>query len=131
MAKPIPHRQALDTVEELHDRLGFTYRELAVAIHADEATLHRWRDGVRKGSGAAPSPVYLARLAALQAFLDELRRTFRRWEDAAAWDDRPAGVPRRDASGAHPRRPRGSSHGRALRAERRRRRMSGARRIGA
>ena len=89
MAKPIPHRQALDTVEELHDRLGFTYRELAVAIHADEATLHRWRDGVRKGSGAAPSPVYLARLAALQAFLDELRRTFRRWEDAAAWVDRP------------------------------------------
>ena len=40
--------------------------------------------------GAAPSPVYLARLAALQAFLDELRRTFRRWEDAAAWVDRPA-----------------------------------------
>jgi hypothetical protein len=86
MAHPIRHDDPLAVVEELHDRLGFTYRELAGAVHADEATLHRWR----KGSGAAPSPVYLARLAALQAFLDELRRTFRRWEDAAAWVDRPA-----------------------------------------
>lgn len=88
MANPMSHRQALDIMEELHDRLGFTYRELAAAIHADEAALHRWRDGVRKGSGAPPSPIYLARLAALQAFLDELQRTFRRWEDVAAWVDR-------------------------------------------
>jgi uncharacterized protein (DUF2384 family) len=86
MAHPIRHDDPLAVVEELHDRLRFTYRELAGAVHADEATLHRWR----KGSGAAPSPVYLARLAALQTFLDELRRTFRRWEDAAAWVDRPA-----------------------------------------
>lgn len=86
MASPVRHQQALAVVEELHDRLGFTYRELAGAIHADEATLHRWR----KGSGAAPSPVYLARLAALQAFVDELQRTFRRWEDAVAWMDRAA-----------------------------------------
>lgn len=86
MASPVRNPQLLTVVEELHDQLGFTYRELAGAIHADEATLHRWR----KGSGAAPSPVYLARLAALQTFVDELRRTFGRWEDAAAWVDRPA-----------------------------------------
>jgi transcriptional regulator with XRE-family HTH domain len=85
-ASPMRHPQALAVVEELHDRLGFSYRELAGAIHADEATLHRWR----KGSGAGPSPVYLARLAALQAFVDELGRTFREWTDAAAWVDRPA-----------------------------------------
>ena len=86
MANPARHDDVLHVVEELHDRLGFTYRELAGAIHADEATLHRWR----KGNGAAPSPVYLARLAALQAFLDELQRTFRRWEDAVAWLERAA-----------------------------------------
>ena len=86
MASPVRNPQLLTVVEELHDQLGFTYRELAGAIHADEATLHRWR----KGSGAAPSPVYLARLAALQTFVDELRRTFRHWDDAAAWVDRPA-----------------------------------------
>ncbi len=86
MASPARHAHALEVIEELHDRLGFTYRELAGAIHADEATLHRWR----KGGGAAPSPVYLARLAALQTFMDELRRTFRRWDDAAAWVDRAA-----------------------------------------
>jgi transcriptional regulator with XRE-family HTH domain len=86
MASPVRNPQVTTVVEELHDELGFTYRELAGAIHADEATLHRWR----KGSGAAPSPVYLARLAALQTFVDELRRTFGRWEDAAAWVDRAA-----------------------------------------
>lgn len=86
MANPVRRDHSLDVVEELHDRLGFTYRELAGAVHADEATLHRWR----KGADAAPSPVYLARLAALRAFRDELRRTFRRWDDAATWVDRPA-----------------------------------------
>lgn len=85
MAAPVRHRRELDVVEELHDHLGFTYRELAAAVHADEATLHRWR----RANGAPPSPVYRARLAALQAFVDELRRTFRRWEDAVAWMDRP------------------------------------------
>jgi transposase-like protein len=86
----LPSPSPLAVVEVLHDRLGFTYRELAAAIHADEATLHRWRTNAERGAGAPPSPVYLARLAALQAFLDELERTFRRWEDAAAWVDRPA-----------------------------------------
>jgi hypothetical protein len=88
MAHPIRQPNALEVVEELHDRFGFTYRELAGAVHADEATLHRWR----KGTGAAPSPVYLARLGALRAFVEELGRTFRRGEDAAAWLDRPAPV---------------------------------------
>ena len=88
MAHPVRQPNALEIVEALHDRFGFTYRELAGAVHADEATLHRWR----KGTGAAPSPVYLARLAALRAFVEELGRTFRRGEDAAAWLDRAAPV---------------------------------------
>lgn len=86
----VPSPSPLAAVEQLHDRLGFTYRELAAAVHADEATLHRWRTNAERGTGALPSPVYLARLAALQAFLDELGRTFRDWADAAAWVDRPA-----------------------------------------
>lgn len=87
---PLPSPSPLAVVEQLHDRLGFTYRELAAAVHADEATLHRWRTNAERGTGAPPSPVYLARLAALEAFLDELARTFRDWADAAAWMDRPA-----------------------------------------
>ena len=86
----VPPPSPLAAVEQLHDRLGFTYRELAAAVHADEATLHRWRANAERGTGAPPSPVYLARLAALQAFVDELGRTFRDWADAAAWVDRPA-----------------------------------------
>lgn len=86
----IPSPSPLAAVEQLHDRLGFSYRELAAAVHADEATLHRWRANAERGTGAPPSPVYLARLAALQAFLDELGRTFRDWADAVAWMDRPA-----------------------------------------
>jgi hypothetical protein len=74
---PVPAPSPLAAVEQLHDRLGFTYRELAAAVHADEATLHRWRTNAARGAGAPPSPVYLARLAALQAFVDELSRTFR------------------------------------------------------
>lgn len=85
----LPEPSPLAVVEQLHDRLGFTYRELAAAVHADEATLHRWRTNVERGTGASPSPVYLARLAALQTFLDELGRTFRDWNDAVAWMDRP------------------------------------------
>ena len=85
-----PSSSPLAVVEALHDRLGFTYRELAGAVHADEATLHRWRANAERGAGAPPSPVYLARLAALEAFLDELARTFRQWDDAVAWVDRPA-----------------------------------------
>ena len=84
----VPSASPLEIVEHLHDRLGFTYRELAAAVHADEATLHRWRANITR-SGVMPSPVYLARLAALQVFLDELGRTFRVWDDAVAWVDRP------------------------------------------
>ncbi len=39
------------------------------------------------GEGAAPTPVFLARLAALEAFLVELRRTFRDPAEARAWLD--------------------------------------------
>ena len=85
----LPSPSPLAAVEQLHDRLGFSYRELAAAVHADEATLHRWRANAERGTGAPPSPVYLARLAALQAFLDELARTFSDGAAAAAWVDRP------------------------------------------
>ncbi|CAN5583516.1 hypothetical protein BH24GEM3_BH24GEM3_14470 [soil metagenome] len=80
MATRIPE---LKSVEAAHDLLGLTYREIADAIHATESTLHRWR----KAEGAEPTPVFLARLEALDAFLVELGRTFRAWEDARNWLD--------------------------------------------
>lgn len=84
MATLTPELQA---VEKAHDRLGLTYREIADAINATESTLHRWR----KGEGPDPTPVFLARLEALDAFLIELGRTFRDWNDARAWLDQ--GIP--------------------------------------
>jgi transcriptional regulator with XRE-family HTH domain len=71
----------LEAVERLHDEFGFTYNDLAAAVNTSESTLHRWRSG----DGAPPTPVYLARLAALDAFLTELARTFRDPKDARAW----------------------------------------------
>jgi hypothetical protein len=73
----------LEPVETLHDEFGFTYEDLARAISTTESTLHRWR----KGAGGEPTPVYLARLAALGAFLEELTHTFRDRPDARAWLD--------------------------------------------
>jgi transcriptional regulator with XRE-family HTH domain len=84
MATLTPELQA---VEKAHDVLGLTYREIADAINATESTLHRWR----KGQGPDPTPVFLARLGALDAFLVELERTFRNWKDARAWLDQ--GIP--------------------------------------
>lgn len=80
---PPLHRE-LEAVEELHDRFGFTYAEIASAVNTRESSLHRWR----LNDGAPPTPVYLARLAAIDAFLTELRRTFRRKKDAADWVDK-------------------------------------------
>jgi uncharacterized protein (DUF2384 family) len=71
-----PHIQA---IERAHEYLGLSYQKIAEAIKADESTLHRWR------SGGEPSPVFAARLEALEAFLDELRETFRRAHDAQEW----------------------------------------------
>ena len=73
----------LRAIEAVHDRLGLTYREIARAINATESTLHRWR----RGEGPVPTPVFLARLEALDAFLIELGRTFRDWNDAQEWVD--------------------------------------------
>lgn len=73
----------LEAVERLHDQFGFTYADLAAAVNTRESTLHRWRSA----AGAPPTPVFLARLAALDAFLAELRRTFGTPADAWAWVD--------------------------------------------
>ena len=51
------------------------------ALRADESTLHRWR------SGGDPSPVFSARLEALEEFLAELQETFREPQDAREWLD--------------------------------------------
>lgn len=79
MAVLSPHVQ---TIEEAHDYLGLSYQKLAEAIKADESTLHRWR------SGGEPSPVFAARLEALDEFLVQLRETFRRSDDARDWLER-------------------------------------------
>jgi uncharacterized protein (DUF2384 family) len=70
-----PHVRA---IESAHEYLGLSYQKIAEAIKADESTLHRWR------SGGAPSPVFAARLEALEELLDELKETFRR-ADARDW----------------------------------------------
>ena len=71
----------LEAVEHLHDQFGFTYADIAAAVNTRESSLHRWRSG----DGAPPTPVYLARLAALEAFVGELSRTFRTPEEASSW----------------------------------------------
>jgi len=73
----------LEAVEHLHDRFGFTYADIAAAVNTRESSLHRWRSG----DGAPPTPVYLARLAALEAFVAELGRTFRTQKQATKWVD--------------------------------------------
>lgn len=73
----------LEAVELLHDQFGFTYNGLAAAVNTSESNLHRWRSG----DGAPPTPVFLARLAALEAFLTELRRTFKNEGEARSWLD--------------------------------------------
>lgn len=54
-------------VEQAHDALGLTYRQLAAAIGADESTLHRWRSGESE-----PRSVFLSRMGALHEFQQEL-----------------------------------------------------------
>jgi uncharacterized protein (DUF2384 family) len=70
-------------IEEAHDVLGLTYRQVAAALNADESTLHRWRSG-----DSEPSPVFAGRLEALEDFLRELRRAFRTDARARAWLER-------------------------------------------
>jgi uncharacterized protein (DUF2384 family) len=76
MAVLSPHVQA---IENAHEYLGLSYQKIAEAIKADESTLHRWR------GGGEPSPVFAARIEALEEFLDELKETFRRGQDAREW----------------------------------------------
>jgi len=78
----------LEAVERLHSDFGFRYLELAQALNASEPTLHRWR----RGTGGEPTPVYLKRLEAFQAFLDELDDLFSSVRAARAWLDKPLEV---------------------------------------
>lgn len=73
----------LGALEHLHDEFGFTYSDLAAAVNTSESNLHRWRSG----AGAPPTPVFLARLAALETFVAELRLTFRDEGEARSWLD--------------------------------------------
>lgn len=77
--------QDLAALERLHESFGFRYDELAQALNTNEATLHRWR----KGTGGEPTPVYLKRLEALEAFLEELDALFADRSAAKAWMDHP------------------------------------------
>jgi transcriptional regulator with XRE-family HTH domain len=56
-------------VEEAHDALGLTYRQLAAAIGADESTLHRWRSGESE-----PRSIFLSRMDALRVPAGASRR---------------------------------------------------------
>jgi transcriptional regulator with XRE-family HTH domain len=76
----------LKPIEDAHDLLGLTYKEIAAALSANESTLHRWRAG-----DAEPTPVYVGRLEALGEFVSELlgtvtREGARRWLDTAVPD---------------------------------------------
>jgi hypothetical protein len=57
-------------VEDAHDVLGLTYRQIAAAVGADESTLHRWRAGE-----SAPRSIFLSRMDALREFQQELLET--------------------------------------------------------
>jgi transcriptional regulator with XRE-family HTH domain len=59
-------------IDNVHDSLGLTYRQIAAALGADESTLHRWRSG-----DAAPRSVFLSRLEALHELRTELLDTLR------------------------------------------------------
>jgi uncharacterized protein (DUF2384 family) len=75
----------LEAIERLHSEFGFRYAELAQALNTSEPTLHRWRGG----KGGEPTPVYLKRLEAFEAFLEELDALFAKPRAAQAWLDKP------------------------------------------
>ncbi len=78
----------LEALERLHREFGYTYAQLAEALNTSEPTLHRWR----RGDGGEPTPVYLKRLEALEAFLEELDELFASKRAAAAWMEKPLAV---------------------------------------
>jgi len=69
----------LQYVEEAHEKLGLTYRQIAGALGADESTLHRWRSGESE-----PRAVSLSRMEALHELQTELMETMRP-EAARRW----------------------------------------------
>lgn len=69
----------LPGIAEARSYMGLTLKQIARAVHADESTLHRWRSGVM------PSPVFLARLEALDELAGEMRSTFRDDRTAHEW----------------------------------------------
>jgi uncharacterized protein (DUF2384 family) len=73
----------LPGIDQAQAELDLTLKQIAQAVHADESTLHRWRSGV------TPSPVFLARLAALDDLVGEMRVTFRDAEAARKWLHQP------------------------------------------
>ncbi len=70
----------LHAIDEAHDSLDFTFKQIARILRADESTLQRWRSG-----DTEPSPIFLSRLESLEELLAELRKTFRRVEAAKRW----------------------------------------------
>lgn len=75
----------LPGIELAQEYLGFTLKEVAQAVRADESTLHRWRSGV------TPTPVFLARLEALDDLVKEMRATFAMDAQGRTWLERPIG----------------------------------------
>jgi transcriptional regulator with XRE-family HTH domain len=78
----------LEALERLHAEFGFSYAQLAQALNTSEPTLHRWR----RGSGGEPTLVYLKRLEAFEAFLNELDDLFASKRPAIAWLDKSLNV---------------------------------------
>lgn len=57
----------LRCIEDAHDVLGLTFRQIAAALGADESTLHRWRSGESE-----PRAVFVSRMEALRELQDEM-----------------------------------------------------------
>jgi hypothetical protein len=72
--------QNLPGIDSAQAYLGMTLGQIAQAVGTDELRLDQWR------SGAVPSPIFMARLAALVA---EMRITFSNREAAQEWLHRP------------------------------------------
>jgi transcriptional regulator with XRE-family HTH domain len=70
----------LPGVAEAKEYLGLSLKQIAQAVQADESTLHRWLSGP-----VTPSPVFLARLEAVEVLVKEMRRTFREEARARQW----------------------------------------------
>ncbi len=80
----MPRQQAVAAIERAHRTLGLTYAEIALAITANETTLHRWRSG-----HSTPTAVFRLRLRALSQLIDVLERAYPSPEEACAWMARP------------------------------------------